>query len=268
MDTIQNNVNEAIASLNAIKDKIVEKGVDVAEGTKTRLYANKVDDVYEAGKKAEYDKMWDVLQPEGITYYNSKFNGQNFNFDNFYPKRDIRPVGNASQIFYAWEIGNCRGDFKARLEECGVVLDTSQATNLGMAFNYSHMDNLPIIDCTGLTTDCNSVFANSWGDLKTIEKIILKDTVKCTNWFTNATGLENVIFEGTIGENGLNVSYCKKLSAISLESIINTLSATTTTTGLTVTLPSTAEANYDAVKGAGAWDSLVATRSNWTIAYA
>ena len=213
--------------------------MDIAE--KVLRAKTDLDDVYEAGKKAEYDKMWDVLQPEGITYYSNKFTGSDFNFDNFYPKRDICPVGNASQIFYAWEYGNCKGDFKARLEECGVVLDTSQATNLAGAFNYSHMDNLPIIDCTGLTVDCNSVFANSWGDMKTIEKIILKDTVKCISWFNNATGLEKVIFDGTIGQNSFNVQWSKKLTHDSLMSILVTLkdySADTSGTEWVVTVGS------------------------------
>jgi hypothetical protein len=102
--------------------------------------------------------------------------------------------------------------------------------------------------------------------MKTIEKIILKDTVKCSNWFANATGLENVIFEGTIGQNGFDIHWSTKLTAASLESIINTLSSTTT--GLTITLPTTAQSNYEAVYGSGSWNVLTATRSNWTIAYA
>ncbi len=240
--------------------------MDIAE--KVLRQKKDFDDVYEAGKKAEYDKMWDVLQPEGKTNYatSAGFYGVLFNFDNFFPKRDIRTIGNAERIFYSWETAKHRGNLKARLEECGVVLDTSKATNLTSAFNYNHMDNLPVIDCTGLTAESTSVFANSWDYRKTIEKIILKDTVKCTNWFNNASGLENVIIEGTIGQNSFDIHWSTKLSADSLKSIIQALS--TTTTGLTITLPTTAQANYEAVYGAGSWEALTASRNNWSIAYA
>jgi hypothetical protein len=238
--------------------------MDIAE--KVLRQKKDFDDVYEAGKKAEYDKMWDVIQPEGTISYANKFMGTNFNFDNFYPKRDIRPEGNAAQMFYAWEYGNCKGDLKARIEECGIVLDTSKATNLQRAFTYSRITVIPVIDFTGLTTSCSDVFSNSWGNLKTIEKIIVNETVTYTNWFTNDTGLTNVIVEGTIGQNGFDIHWSTKLSADSLKSIINALS--TTTTGLTITLPTTAQSNYEAVYGSGSWATLVATRSNWTIAYA
>ena len=233
--------------------------MDIAEKT-LRLKAD-FDDVFEAGKKAEYDKMWDVLQPEGITFYNRKFMGSSFNFDNFYPKRDIRPVGDATQIFYAWENGNCKGDFKARLEECDVVLDTSKATNLGGAFNYSHMDHLPTIDCTGLTVECSGLFANSWGDMKTIEKIILKDTVKCINWFNNATGLENVIFEGTIGQKGFDIHWSTKLTHDSLMSLLNAL-ADKSGTGTTFTITLGTE-NLAKLTDA---EKAIATQKGWSLA--
>ena len=48
----------------AIADKIREK-LDITELIKPNDFADKIDDVYAAGKKAEYDAFWDVCQNNG-----------------------------------------------------------------------------------------------------------------------------------------------------------------------------------------------------------
>jgi hypothetical protein len=86
--------------------------------------------------------------------------------------------------------------------------------------------------------------------------------------------LTELIISGIIGNNGVNLQWSKSLTADSLKSIINALS--TTTTGLTITLPTTAQSKYDEKYGEGAWldfagDGTTAhpgIRPNWTIAYA
>ena len=88
--------------------------------------------VYESGVKSEHDKFWDRYQKKGDTNYavtSGYFNGAVFGSDNFYPKHDICPVGNASFLFYAWEnrMGDHKGfSLKQRLKECGVVLEPSK----------------------------------------------------------------------------------------------------------------------------------------------
>lgn len=259
-------------TLTGIGDAIRE-----AEGTMEQIpvpeLKRRVAGVYRAGVKSEYDKMWDKLQNNGGTTYGSRghFNGFLFSFRNFYPKYDIQIVGDASYLFYAWETKpEHLGDFKGRLDECGVVLDTSGATSITSMFNYSHMDNIPTIDCTGLTVECNSVFANSWGDMKTIERIVVKENVKFTNWFNNAQGLVDVLFEGVIGQSGLNLQWSQKLSKASITSVINALSVTTS--GLAVTLSKTAvNVAFETVEGAAdgltcaEWTALANTKSNWII---
>ena len=223
---------------------------------------------YDGGKEEEYSRMWDVLQQNGTrTSYASTsgiFGGDRFNFDNFYPKYDIRPVGAATHLFYNWSTTygvDGTKSFKQRLEECGVVLDTSQATNITSMFNYNRMGEIPTIDCTGLTVASTSVFANSWGGVKTIEKIITKEDVTYTNWFQNASGIENITFEGVIGNN-IDFTSCKNLTVKSMNSVIPCLkdySADTETTH-TLTLGSTNLAKLtDAEKA-------VATEKGWTLA--
>ena len=228
------------------------------------------DAVYEKGKKYEYDKFWDANQDNGSrTYYAGGYRGNSgWTKDNFYPKYDIKPVGNASQIFYAWEyVAKHNIDLAQRLEDCGVILDTSQATNLQSAFNYTKFTRIPTVDITGTTIANEGLFGNNWGTLVTIDKIIMNENnLISKTWFSNCSGLINLTIEGKIGQNDFNVKDCKKLTKESLLSILKALSLNLTETK-TITFSTVHQSiietdpdckpYYDAAKAAG-----------WSIVYA
>ena len=230
------------------------------------------DEVYEKGKKAEYDKFWDVFQQNGSrTKYESAFANGFFDFRNFYPKYDINII-NGSMAFYNWKQYNetfTKGSLKQRLEECGAKLNTSQATNLSNCFSYGLFTELPTINLTGLTSASANMFSYNYGYLKTIEKIIVdENTPIASSMFTQDTGLENLVIEGTIAKNNFNVQWCTKLSSASIVSIIEALSETTS--GLTVTLSQTAVNNmvFPIVGNKGtynSWTDLEQSKTNWTI---
>ena len=228
------------------------------------------DEVYEKGKKDEYDKFWDNFQNYGKRIsFDYAFRGYCFNFNNFYPKYDIKPVGDMRKMFYAWEIDSVHmGSLKQRLEECGVTLNTSQATYFENAFSWGKWTELPVIDMSNETQGCNSCFARC-SKLHTIEKIIVSEnTLIADTMFTNDTALENLTIEGVIAKNNFNVKDCKKLSGASIVSIIEALSDTTN--GLTVTLSQTAVDNmaFPIVGNKGtynSWTDLEQSRTNWTI---
>ena len=97
-------------------------------------------------------------------------------------------------------------------------------------------------------------------------KIIISENVSIdTNSFTDCSELKEIRFEGTLGKS-LDLHWSKKLSAESLQNILDCLS--TTSTGQTLTLPTTAEATYDAKHGGGAWAERVNGLTNWEIKYA
>lgn len=196
--------------------------------------ADNMSKVYEAGKKSEYDKFWDACQDNGNrTYYASAFAGnQGWTKDNFYPKYDIKPEGNANQLFYAWEVKEKHTlDLAQRLEECGVVLDTSKATNLQNAFGYGCFSRIPAVDITSTTNASSGLFNASWGRLVTIDKIIMNENnLISANWFSNGSGIQNLTIEGKIGQNNFNVKDCTKLSKESLLSILKALSLNITET--------------------------------------
>jgi len=129
-------------------------------------------------------------------------------------------------------------------------------------------DTIFPIDYSKLKANASSVFEGSTR-LQTIVKLVLSESVTFVNWFRSCFALVNLTIEGTIGQNGLNLSW-SPLSKASLISVINALSSTTT--GLAVTLRlSAVNVAFETSEGANdgsiseEWLALAATKSNWTI---
>lgn len=217
--------------------------------------------VFDAGKKAEYDRFWDVLQENGAINhdYRNAF-GPGWTKDNFYPKYNIKGknAGNGTFRFFGAQRGEL--DLAQRLEECGVVLDTSQCGTVENIFYGAYISRVPAI---------SAVSANQYGLLgsfaysriHTIEKLILRDdgATAFNGSFTSCSFLANITIEGKIGKNGFHVADCVNLTYDSLMSIINALEAKTEGTW-TVTLGTTNLAKLtDAEKA-------IATQKGWTLA--
>jgi hypothetical protein len=212
-----------------------------------------------------YDTFWDAYQENGnVSSYLNRFSGKGWTNETFKPKYDIRPNGGSmTSCFYSSAIN---GDLVEILAKCGVVLDTSKATNFNSAFNSTVFTRIGTIDTTGATSNgaLSQAFSASLS-LKKIDKLILKSDGSQTfnGTFDRCSALEEIEIDGVIGQSGLNMSACTKLSKASIESIINALS--TTTSGLTVTFSQTAVDNIVATEGTGWWEALVASRPKWDI---
>ena len=224
---------------------------------------------YAEGNK-EWDRFWDTFQQKGKrTAYNFGFINCDKNWDatNFRPKYHIIMEGNASNAFYTWQNLAEPVDIGAILKAQGVTIDTSKATNLQNLFAYgtSLVGSLPTIDLSSAGSSTNTMFLGAM--VTTIEKLIVTTATSFTNMFNRCYNLENIVIEGTIAQNGLDLSACKKLSGPSLESVVRALS--TTTSGLSVKFPNTADDTYGKyLNQDSAWNDLIADRSNWTFAYA
>jgi hypothetical protein len=116
-------------------------------------------------------------------------------------------------------------------------LDFSECKQMSELFsNTPNITRVGVIDIRKATILAN-MFAYS--GIQTIDKIIVAETTPMGNFPGVMTELENITFEGTIGQNGLNIQWSTKLTHESLMSIINALqdkSADTSGTVWTVTL--------------------------------
>ena len=248
---------------------------EVYDAGKAKGHGEGYNDGVADGKQAEYDAFWDAYMPDDLTNWQYVFYSPRWNDANFYPKRDIKPVGAASFSFSSHQISN----FKQRLIDCNVTFDSSKMTSGNYLFAFcSYMTNLPIISLVGLTSQISHAFEND-RCLVEIEKIILKDDGSTTfdYWFKGCTALENITFEGVIGQD-IDFSDCNMLTRASIESILSHMpDMYSDLTGKTLTLSTTAvDREFEGVSPADFitivpgrdsldWYNVLMLWDNWTI---
>ena len=188
-----------------------------------------IPDVFDAGKKYEFDRFWDSFQQNGnrVNYENA-FGGIGWTDDLFKPQYDMKPT-NAYMMF--------RGSSISSIAELPVKLDFADTTNFQYMFQWSQVQHVGVVDTRKATPSGLTYTFAYCPYLTEIDKLIFKDDGTQTmnsNMFTETTTLKDIDIEGVIGTNGFNVQWCKNLTHKSLISIINALSSNTS--GLTITL--------------------------------
>lgn len=255
-----------------------------------------LDDVYEAGKQAEYDRFWDEFQQNGErTNWCYAFAGSGWSTENLNPKHTIRVVSNheyavecAEGMFYRCGQDDLELD-KPMVERTLVdmtevckKLDFSACDSASKIFQDSFCKNITC-DFSNVTTLANA-FNSKSGDIRNVR---IKVSDKC-NTYTNTflyygsweadegEGIEStlIFLEGSvIAASRINLSDAATLSKASITSIINALS--TTKSGLSITF------SADAVNNAFGIDvgdestypegseyyALRHSKDNWTINY-
>ena len=190
--------------------------------------------VYDAGKKAQYDEFWDDFQPgKGIepdSCYGS-FRSARWTDFTFNPKYRL----------YA-------------------------STFMGAMHSNTNVTRVPVeIDWTALTeaSDTQQAFY-ACSSLINIPKLkVAETTMYNANTFQACYALEELIVEGTIGQQNFDVHWSTKLTRESLLSIISALkdySANASGTTHTVTLGATNLAKLTDEEKA------IATQKGWTLA--
>ena len=199
---------------------------------------------FETGRKSEYDAFWDAYQANGtLGVYSGAFSYYGWTDKAFKPKYDIRPIYGARGTFMYTKIT----DICKCLRDCGVVFDSSKASDLVTCFAHTSSKSIPLVDVTGLKNHSNSKslfdHRENKGILKYIEGVVVKENTQYDYWFAGCTTLESVTFQGSIANN-LSMSDCAMLSRESIESVISHLSDTAS--GKTLTLSDTAvESAFD-----------------------
>ena len=256
MANLETNINQVNSDFQKIKTALIDSGVEVADGTRTSEYGEKVREVFDAGKQAEYDLFWDAYQQNGTrANYEGAFSGKGWTLTTFKPKYDITVTESAYNLFKACELSV---DLVQLLDRLGVTLDLSKSNNVQYAFYGSAFTHIGVINATS-SSSVNNTF-NSCGTLVTIDKLILKSegNQTFTNAFNGCRSLENITIEGAIG-NSINFSY-SPLTHDSLMSIINALmDKTSATTKPILTIGTT---NYNKLT---AEEIKIATDKGWEV---
>lgn len=227
--------------------------------------AENIPEVFEAGKKAEWDEFMDSFQ-NGIypDIYEYRFSGCGWNDDTFKPKHSIHPTM-ATSIFRR---NRFSGDMVELFKRQGITLDFSGCTAMTYAFYECSASRIGVIDCSAAGS-LTGTFGYMYG-CHTIDEVILSES----NTFAAATSfrcpeLVEIRISGTIGQNGFDIHWSTKLSKDSILSIIKALSSTTS--GLTVTLPvaavNAADWTNTVIDGVtyNTFEAVSGTKSNWTI---
>lgn len=211
------------------------------------------------GRQAEYDRLWDVLQPfkAGATQYSASF-GQAWTADIFKPKYDMT-VSSAVYMFAFNQIG---GDLVEYFERLGKKLDFSQCFNQNGTFQASKFTRLGGIYCT--SANWYNCF-NGCTELETIDEWGHPSggTINggLTSCFSGCSKLKNLTVKGVIS-GSITLSACTLLSKASIESVITHL--TDQNAYATATFSKTAVNNAFGSTESAEWKALIATKPTWT----
>lgn len=253
----------------SIKRAIEEKGVEVADGTPIWEYPPKIDAVYEAGKKSEYDTFWDNFQANGTRLnYNEGFAGYGWKDSTFKPKYSMKPT----TAYMMFRDNLTTIDLVEYCNINGITIDFSDCTQADYIFYNSNFIHLGVIDLSAITDIRRLVGAFEYCDTKKVDLLVLPENITGTfsSTFSNWQALEDITIGSSICGGGANFKASTKLTKASITSIINALS--TTTSGLAITLSKTAVNNdFETSQGLAdgstseEWLTLIANKNNWTI---
>lgn len=219
-----------------------QKGMKEAEGAgdTTEAYNQGVKD----GKQAEYDVFWDGFQQNGTEY---------LNYGYAFANKDIWTQENIEKVKYKVLRANYFSVVFSGNTSIADLSAFSFETGKGTYEEYRRMTL--------------SATFNGCTNLKKCMHINCDMVYDFTNAFNNCTSLEELPLTGVIIRGGLNLQWSTKLNKESITSVINCLSSGTS--GLTVTLSLTAVNNaFEGGRDGTEWQTLIATKPNWTIAYA
>ena len=240
IDRLTNNVIEYRIQLENTAQAITDTGVQDATIDNT---AEKIPQVFEAGKKSEYDEFWDTFQDYGNrTRYINAFSWNWWTDELYNPKYPL-------------------------------LCTSANAIENTFYYNTSITDTkVPIIVQAPNESATQNMLATFYRchKLKTIPLLSLEGVGNFRNTFTECYELETLNLQGIVEVDGFDLHWSTKLSKDSITSIINTLS--NTTNGLTLTLSQTAvDTSFETSEGladgstSSEWTTLIATKSNWTI---
>lgn len=227
----------------------------------------------------DYDLFWNTFQDFGNrAYYNYAFANHSFSKDTFYPKYNISFGGSTATMCFNNFFGRVNYDpsllfnLKQRLDECGVTFTTADATTVTRIFSFSYyFTEVPSVDLSGVEGTSVATIYYFCHYLETAGTLKVKETITVYDQcFSECFHLKNIVIEGTIAGDGIDLSWSSVLTKASIESFINALSTATSGKTITFSLDAVNKA-YETSTGANdgstsaEWSAKKATRNNWII---
>lgn len=227
--------------------------------------------VYDSGKQAQYDELWDSYQKKGARdNYNYAFYDLTqgvWTPGIFKPKYSIVPTcmiecfrGTVKLTF----------DFVEWFDELGITFNTSKCTAFTGAFREAGFNRIGVIDMSNMSYAGGGNYLFYGAQAVTIDKLILSTKYQqfFTGCFQYAYKLENITISGTIGED-IDFQW-SPLTMASIKSVIGCLSNDVTGKAASFNLTAVNnafETSESAADGSESeeWAALIATKPNWTI---
>lgn len=216
------------------------------------------DSGYEAGKKSEYDKFWDIYQDNGDRVrYSGCFSGEGWNAETLKPKYSIK----AKETYMMFSRCGYNGDLDDIFKNRGLSFEIDPSINpdvMAYVFYLTSISAIGTIDISFLTNS-NGVasFFNSPSIITIRNLIPPKCAMGTTCW---QSGLVNLGIGGEITKD-FSLSRCSNLSAESVQSVIDHLADLTGQTTQTLTFHATVGARLTEAQ------KTSITSRNWTLAY-
>jgi hypothetical protein len=192
------------AKLTIVADKLREK-TGTTETVSLEEMPEKVEEVFDAGVKSEYDRFWDAFQMNGTRRnYPYTFGGSGWTDEVFNPKYNIIVNSMATQTF----------GYNSQITKIPVpIIIDSPAYSTGVFVGCSRLIDIPSLTVTEKVTPYSS-------------------------WFTGCTRLENIgLTPESVIASSIGFSDSPNLNVESLRRILNALADKTGISGTwTVTL--------------------------------
>ena len=251
------------AVINVIYNKAIKNVEEVPE---------RIDVIYEEGYIQSNREMWDA-----ITNYNTRttyeIGFRDWNIEYLSPPYKIIPTHKRTLNQTFSGIPNLK---KIEAAFFDFSKKTKGTTSLEGVY-YTFYNNLELEEIEDIGLQPEYGYYTSFGNCIKLKKIACirsdEDTRYNGEVFNYCYELEDVTFEGVIGQNGINLRWSKKLSKKSWQNIISHLSTTTSGLSITGSLASVKK-TFETSPGANdgdtstEWLELQNSRSNWTISLA
>lgn len=238
--------------------------------------ANNVPIVYQTGYSDSENDFWEQFQ-QGGSRTNYEYGFSNWGQEYIRPKYKVVLSGGTKQGERLVSMFDGCSNLKIIEKE---YFDFSQhnysptgsvTSTFGNYAIFRYCESLEEIQDIGL--NANFIYYLTFAycsKLKKIEKIRVTETTTFSGVFNYSEAIEDITIEGTIGQNGFNISWSPNLTKESIVSIVSALSETLTETK-TITLSKTAVYNHFSDDGKNLnseWSELIKNKTKWSIAFA